>query len=156
FANELYCRIAVVQIEVPALRERRQDIAGLVDHFVTQFRVSFNTVVRGASPAAVELLANYPWPGNVRELQTCIGRAAALAQRELIQLDDLPDNVRADRVQEILPCSDEPDALISLGELERRYILRVLQILSGNKTLAAQTLGLDRKTLYRKLQQYEH
>jgi two-component system response regulator HydG len=97
---------------------------------------------------------SYAWPGNVRELQNCIERAVALTRFEQIVVDDLPDKVRTYKRTRVVIDSDDPSELLTVEELERRYILRVVERLGGNKSLAAQTLGLDRKTLYRKLQQY--
>jgi DNA-binding NtrC family response regulator len=155
FRTDLYYQIGLVQIEVPPLRARRQDIPVLTQHFVTQFSVVFRKPVQDIAPEAADKLRSYAWPGNVRELKTCIGRAVALARCHQIDLDDLPDRVRLHAPHELLPQSEDAHELIRLEELERRYILHALQLLSGNKSLAAQTLGLDRKTLYRKLQQYD-
>jgi two-component system response regulator HydG len=110
--------------------------------------------VKGLSKPAAEKLVNYAWPGNVRELQNCIERAVALTRFEELLLEDLPDKVQTYKRSQVVLDSGDPSELVSLDELERRYILRVLEALNGNKSLAAQTLGLDRKTLYRKLQQY--
>jgi two-component system response regulator HydG len=100
------------------------------------------------------MLLAYPWPGNVRELQNCIERAVALAAFDQIGPDDLPDRVRNYRGSHVLVTSEDPSELVPLEEVERRYILRVLEALGGNKTLAARTLRLDRKTLYRKLERW--
>ncbi len=110
--------------------------------------------VIGIAPAAAAMLLAYPWPGNVRELQNCIERAVALASFDQIGPDDLPDRVRNYRGSHVLVTSEDPSELVPLEEVERRYILRVLEALGGNKTLAARTLGLDRKTLYRKLERW--
>jgi len=96
----------------------------------------------------------YPWPGNVRELQNCIERAVALARAEVIGVEDLPDRIRAYQTSHVLVTSSDPTELLTLDEVERRYILRVLEMVGGNKTKAAQVLGLDRKTLHRKVEQY--
>jgi two-component system response regulator HydG len=110
--------------------------------------------VTGLSPAAAERLLAYPWPGNVRELQNCIERAVALACYEQIAVDDLPEKIRTWHRSHVLVAGDDPTELVPLEDVERRYILRVMESVGGNKTLAAQVLGVGRKTLYRKLEQY--
>jgi two-component system response regulator HydG len=96
----------------------------------------------------------YAWPGNVRELQNCIERAVALARYEEITPDDLPERVRNYRRAELVVLTDNPAELVSMEQLERRYILRVLEAVGGNKTAAARVLGFERKTLYRKLEHF--
>jgi two-component system response regulator HydG len=154
FREDLYYRINVIHIAVPPLRARGNDVLLLAQHFVTHFGKAFNKPARGISSAAAEKLVSYAWPGNVRELQNCIERAVALTRFEEIVIDDLPEKIRTYKRSHVVLDSDDPAELVTLDELERRYILRVLDRLGGNKSLTAQTLGLDRKTLYRKLQQY--
>jgi two-component system response regulator AtoC len=154
FREDLYYRINVIHIDVPPLRARGPDVLLLAQHFVLQFASTFGKQVKGLSKPAAEKLSAYAWPGNVRELQNCIERAVALTRFEEILLEDLPEKVQSYKRSQVVLDSGDPSELVSLDELERRYILRVLEALNGNKTLAAQTLGLDRKTLYRKLQQY--
>jgi two-component system response regulator HydG len=154
FREDLYYRINVIHIDVPPLRARGPDVLLLAQHFVLQFASTFGKQVKGLSKPAAEKLVNYAWPGNVRELQNCIERAVALTRFEELLLEDLPDKVQTYKRSQVVLDSGDPSELVSLDELERRYILRVLEALNGNKSLAAQTLGLDRKTLYRKLQQY--
>ena len=110
--------------------------------------------VRGLSPAVAERLLAYAWPGNVRELQNCMERAVALAGGERIGVDDLPERIRARRPPPPVVPGGDPEELVTLEEVERRYILRVMEAAGGHRTRAAQVLGLDRKTLYRKLAQY--
>jgi two-component system response regulator HydG len=110
--------------------------------------------VTGFSPAVAERLVSYSWPGNVRELQNCVARAVALTSFSEITVEDLPSRIRNYARAPILVDSDNPMELITMEEVERRYILRVLQATAGNKTLAAQILGMDRKTLYRKLERF--
>ena len=107
------------------------------------------------SADAERALLGYPWPGNVRELQNCIERAVVLARSDCITRDDLPEKVRAYRPEQPPPAAAvAPLELVALEEVERRYILRVLDAVHGNKSKAAQVLGLDRKTLYRRLERY--
>jgi two-component system response regulator HydG len=105
-------------------------------------------------PAVAERLLSYPWPGNVRELENCIERAVSLARSTELTIDDLPERVRTYRAESFLIAADEPAEILSLDELERRYIEHVVRLLNGNKSRAAQLLGLDRRTLYRRLEHY--
>jgi DNA-binding NtrC family response regulator len=153
--EDLYYRINVIQIDLPPLRERGTDILLLAQHFVEQFAVRSNKHVSGISNAASEKLLNYAWPGNVRELRNIIERAVVLTAYEKISVDDLPEKIRDYKASRFLVESEIPSELASIQEVERRYILHVLKTVGGNKTLAAKVLGLDRKTLYRKLQHYK-
>jgi DNA-binding NtrC family response regulator len=155
FREDLYYRINVLQIDLPPLRERGTDILLLARHFVDQFAVRANKHIAGISNAAAEKLLNYAWPGNVRELRNTIERAVVLTGYEKISVDDLPEKIRDYKASRFLVESDNPSELVPVEEVERRYILHVLKTVGGNKTLAARVLGLDRKTLYRKLQQYK-
>ena len=108
-----------------------------------------------APPAAVKLTA-YAWPGNVRELQNCMERAVTLARFDQVIVEDLPEKIRDYRASHVLVASDDPSELAPMEEVERRYVLRVLEAVSGNKAAAARILGIERKTLYRKLERWEH
>jgi two-component system response regulator HydG len=154
FREDLYFRINVVHVELPPLRARGGDVLLLARHFVDVHAARAGKRVTGLSPAAAEKVLAYAWPGNVRELQNCIERAVALTRYEQIAVDDLPEQVRAYRRSHVLIAGDDPSELVSLAEVERRYVLRVMEAAAGNKTLAAQTLGITRKTLYRKLEEY--
>jgi len=154
FREDLYFRINVIHVALPPLRARGGDVLLLAQHFLGQFAAQSGKHVTGISPAAAERLMSYAWPGNVRELQNCMERAVALTQFEAIAVDDLPEKIRGYRRSHVLVASDDPTELVPLEEVERRYILRVMEAVGGNKTLAAQTLGIGRKTLYRKLEQY--
>jgi DNA-binding NtrC family response regulator len=155
FREDLYYRINVIQIDLPPLRERGTDILLLAQHFVEQFAVRSNKHIAGISNSASEKLLNYTWPGNVRELRNTIERAVVLTGYEKISVDDLPEKIRDYKTSRFLVESDNPSELVPIQEVERRYILHVLKTVGGNKTLAARVLGLDRKTLYRKLQHYK-
>jgi DNA-binding NtrC family response regulator len=154
FREDLFFRINVVNITLPPLRVRGNDVLLLAQHFVTQFAAQTGKQVTGLSSAAAERLLVYNWPGNVREVQNCIERAVAVTQYEHITVDDLPEKIRAYQRSHVLLASDDPSELVPLEEIERRYILRVMESVGGNKTLAAQILGIGRKTLYRKIEQY--
>jgi len=155
FREDLYYRINVIQIDLPPLRERGTDILLLAQHFVEQFSIRSDKQIAGISNAASEKLLNYAWPGNIRELRNTIERAVVLTRYEKISVDDLPEKIRDYKTSNFLVGSDNPSELIPVQEVERRYILHVLKTVGGNKTLAARVLGLDRKTLYRKLQYYK-
>jgi DNA-binding NtrC family response regulator len=155
FREDLYYRINVIQIDLPPLRERGTDILLLARHFVEQFAIRSNKHITGISNTASEKLLNYTWPGNVRELRNTIERAVVLTGCEKISVDDLPEKIRDYKATRFLVESDNPSELVPIQEVERRYILHVLKTVGGNKTLAAKVLGLDRKTLYRKLQYYK-
>jgi two-component system response regulator HydG len=106
------------------------------------------------SSEAAERLLSYGWPGNVRELRNVIERAVAVARYETLTVEDLPEKIRNYRPNHLLVTSDDPSDMVPLEEVRRRYIERVLEATGGNRTRAAQILGLDRKTLYHKLERY--
>ena len=151
FREDLYYRINVVHIELPPLRSRAGDVLPLAQHFLRQFASRADKNILGIAPAAAEKLMAYTWPGNVRELQNCIERSVALARYDHIGVDDLPEKVRSYRSSHVLVAGDDPSELVPMEELERRYIVRVMETVGGNKTAAARILGLDRKRLYRML-----
>lgn len=155
FREDLYYRINVIQIDLPPLRDRGTDILLLAQHFIEQFAIRSDKQITGISNTASEKLLNYTWPGNVRELRNTIERAFALTAYEKISVDDLPEKISDYNASHFFVGSDKPSELVSVQEVERRYILHVLKTVGGNKTLAAKVLGLDRKTLYRKLQHYK-
>ncbi len=152
FREDLFYRINVVRIHVPPLRARGSDILLVAQHFLERYANQSHRAVVGMTGAAADRLLSYPWPGNVRELQNCIERAVALAQFDRIGVDDLPEKIRDYRAVRINIESNDPADLLPMEEVERRYILKVLEAVGGNKTLAAQVLGFDRRTLYRKLE----
>ncbi len=155
FREDLFFRINVIRLELPPLRARGSDMLLLAQRFVQRFAQKSGKRVQGISAPAADRLVNYPWPGNVRELANAIERAVALTSYEQITPEDLPQRVREHRKSHILVGGDDPSELVSMDEVERRYVLRVLEAVGGNKTLAARILGFDRKTLYRKLDRYE-
>lgn len=150
FREDLYYRINVIHIPLPPLRARGNDVLLLAQHMVRHYGTVFDKKVVGLSTAAAERLLAYEWPGNVRELGNCIERAVALAHFEEVQDEDLPDKIRAQQTRRSLSGTDLPE-LLTLEEIERRHVLRVLEACKGNRTDAAKMLDLDRKTLYRKL-----
>ena len=154
FREDLYYRIKVVHMPVPPLRERGGDILVLAQHFIDKFAARFNVSISGLSRSAAARLMQHDWPGNVRELENSIERAVALARFDKLGLADLPDTVKADDSPTSALQVHDPDHLPTMEEVERRYILHVLDVADGNKSAAADLLGLDRKTLYRKLRRY--
>jgi len=154
FREDLFYRINVIHLELPPLRGRGTDVLLLAQHLIAHFAKQGGKSVGGLSPAAAERLVNYAWPGNVRELQNCIERAVALAQYDEIVVEDLPEKIRTYRSSHVVVAGDDPSELGSMEEVERRYIVRVLESVGGNKSLAARILGFDRTTLYRKMDRY--
>jgi len=154
FREDLYYRINVIHVELPPLRARGADVLLLANHYLQHFAAQSQKDVRSLDPEAAEKLSAYAWPGNVRELANCMERAVALTRNESIGVADLPEKIRAYRTSHVLIAATDPSELVPMEEVEKRYILRVLEAVGGNKTLAAQVLGLDRKTLYRKLDRY--
>lgn len=153
FRQDLLYRLNVIEIEMPPLRVRGRDILALAQIFIDRFSGKSAGTLSLAPQTARKLLA-YPWPGNVRELRNCIEHAVALAETNPIAVVDLPGRIANFEDSHVIVASDNPEDLASLEEVERRYILRVLDAVGGNKTLAAKVLGLGRKTLYRKLDAY--
>ena len=151
FREDLFFRLDVLPVEVPTLRARGADVLLLAQHFAQNLAVRSGRPALGISRSAAEKLSDYPWPGNVRELENAIERAAALAEHDHILAEDLPERIRTHRKTDLLLACDDPATLVPLEVVERRYVARVLEATAGNKTLAARILGVDRKTLYRKL-----
>ena len=154
FREDLYYRVNVIHIGLPPLRARGGDVLVLAQQFVQRFATAARRGVRGLSPAAAERLVAYAWPGNVRELANAMESAVALARFEEIAVEDLPERIRNYKRSHVLVTSDDPSELVPLEEVERRYILRVLEAVGGQRSAAARTLGMDRKTLYRKLDRW--
>jgi two-component system response regulator AtoC len=150
FREDLYYRINVIHIPLPPLRARGGDVLLLAQHMLKHYAAVFDKKVIGLAAAAAERMMTYDWPGNVRELGNCLERAVALARFEEIQVEDLPEKIRSSRHRLSLSGTELPE-LLTLEEIERRHVLRVLEACNSNRTDAAKMLGLDRKTLYRKL-----
>jgi DNA-binding NtrC family response regulator len=151
FREDLYYRLKVIDIELPPLRERREDIPLLVQHFMNNFDKERKKKVTGVSEEALKILMNYSWPGNVRELENVIQRAMTLCQHEVILPEDLPAPMLQEADEN--PIEKGLREKYTLDQLEKEYIRKVLIEVGGNKSRAAERLGLDRKTLYRKLEE---
>ncbi|MGI9470686.1 MAG: sigma-54-dependent transcriptional regulator [Rubripirellula sp.] len=151
FRQDLFYRINVIQLHLPPLRSRGSDVLTIAGHFVEHFAKRSEKNVEGITEPAAEKLLAYRWPGNVRELRNVIERAVALTRFDSITVDDLPDKIRDHRGGTVFIGGEDPTELARLDEVERRYIEHVLKAVNQNRTQAARILGLDRKTLYRKL-----
>jgi two-component system response regulator HydG len=151
FREDLYHRINVVQIALPPLRARPSDLRGLTAHIIQKLAAKTGGPIATLGDGVARKLIAYDWPGNVRELQNCIERAMALGNSNVIALEDLPAKIRDHDETQSVTATGRPDELITLEEVERRYIRQVLAATSNNKTDAARILGIDRSSLYRRL-----
>lgn len=154
FREDLLYRIDVVRLQMPPLRMRGRDVLLLAQAFVERYATQFERRVTGIEPAVAEHLLRYDWPGNVRELENCMERAVALTRDARIGPADLPAKIREHHDRSVMVATDDPDDLPSLEQLERRYIRRVLELVGGNKSQAARILGIERRTLYRRLEKH--
>jgi transcriptional regulator with PAS, ATPase and Fis domain len=149
FREDLMYRINVIEVCVPPLRERPDDLVPLVRHFLNKHGALLGGSDRSVSSEAMDVLCRHQWPGNVRELENVIERALVLGDGSVVALDDLPE-----RLREQPPLDSRFVKGQRLADMEREHIARTLHAVSGNKAAAARALGLDRKTLYRKLTQH--
>jgi two-component system response regulator HydG len=154
FREDLYWRVNVIHLHVPPLRTRAFDIPLLVEHFLTKIAKKQNAVPREIAPEALALLTAYSWQGNVRELENTIERAVALARGAVLSVEDLSARIRDASGQTSAILAAAKSKRMTLAQLEQSYILEILREAGGNKSRAAEILGLDRKTLYRKLDEY--
>lgn len=149
FRRDLFYRLRVVEIVVPPLRDRPEDLAALAHVLLERVAGQLHRPIVGYTPAALELILRYPWPGNVRELENAVESACAMSMSEVIDVHDLPDHIRRHRTLAI-----KSDEIRPLRDVERDYILAVLARNQGNKTVTAQQLGIGLATLRRKLKIY--
>jgi DNA-binding NtrC family response regulator len=150
FRRDLFYRLNVYPIKLPPLRERHEDIPLLATHFLEIYKKRSNKSITGITKKALAWLRRYDWPGNVRELENAIERAVIVAQGRMIGIDDLPHAVRGAETSKAI----EIEVGATVDEVEKRMILQTLAYTRGDRTRAAQMLGIGRKTLYRKLQRY--
>ncbi len=160
FREDLYYRIKVVTIHLPALRERTEDIAPLAEYFLKRYRRESGKPVTSISDSAMRLLVSYPWPGNIRELENVIERAVVLSNQPVLTEDDLPVEIRHGATQDVFHGSSKNEPFLvaetpPLEEVKKRYVLRVLGLCKGNVSQAARTLNIDRRSLYRMLVRYK-
>ncbi len=149
FREDLFDRLNVIMITLPPLRERKEDVPLLASHFLQKFSEENHKSISHISPEAIEILLQYSWPGNVRELQHTIERAVIFSTHPIILPEDLPIKMPEEVKGLEIPM---PEKTLSLKELEKRYVLKVLQETGGNKKKASEILGIDRATLYRILE----
>ena len=155
FREDLYYRLNVVSLEIPSLRERRDDIPLLAQHFLKMFAAKNRKEIKGFTPRAMDQLIRYDWPGNVRELMNAVERGVVLALAEYLDNEDLTIIQSPSQwPTEILPVIDDIDNDMTLEQVEKDTILRTLENTSGNKSMAARRLGITRKTLHKKLKKY--
>ena len=150
FREDLYYRLNVIEIRMPPLRDRRDDIPLLADSFLRRCAEASHKEIKGIGETALALMVDYAWPGNVRELENVIERAVTLARSDKVLPEDLPAAIQGARGDRRI-IDEAVERSLSLEEIEKEYIVRVLEKTGGNKYHAAQVLGIDRKTLYRKL-----
>ncbi|MBI5814495.1 MAG: sigma-54-dependent Fis family transcriptional regulator [Nitrospinae bacterium] len=160
FREDLFYRLNVIAIDVPPLRERRQDIPTLAYHFLERYATETGRSIRAFTDEALAMMSNYPWPGNVRELQNVVERAVALTRDEVIDEEDLPENVRGPAAFSDLPDPEPGDTGViplrmAKGAWEKSYIERTLRKFGGNITHAADALELARKNLQEKIKAYD-
>jgi two-component system response regulator HydG len=153
FREDLFWRINVLHLDVPPLRERAADIPLIVERFLADVGQRTGGPPARLAPAALAALVEFHWPGNVRQLLNSLERAVAFADGPRVDVDDLPDDVRSARRSAAI-VRRAADREATLAELERDYILEVLARAGGNKTRAAEILGIPRRTLYRRLEEY--
>lgn len=154
FRDDLFYRLNVIRIALPPLRSRGNDVLLMAEQFLREYATLSGKAVRGFTPAVARKLLSYPWPGNVRELRNCIEHAVAMTRFDKLVPEDLPEKIAGHTEDHLVVMSRDPMDLVSMDELERRYIAHVLSAVNGNKTSAAHILGMDRKTLYRKMTKY--
>ncbi|MDO9116654.1 MAG: sigma-54 dependent transcriptional regulator [Nitrospira sp.] len=156
FRDDLFYRLNVVRITLPSLVDRKEDIPMLAHHFLQKYVGGTPSGVRGFLPDTMALLKEYRWPGNVRELENAVERAVSLSHGPLVTPDDLPESIRtAAQVDAKAPAAPEGDEVcLTLEEVEKRHLIRVLKEMKGNKVKAAKILGIDRRTLYRMAERF--
>ena len=146
FREDLYYRLSMVEIQLPRLQDRREDLPLLERFFIEHFAEQYSKNIKGITPRAQIVLARYPWPGNLRELKSILGSACMMADGEMVDVHDLPERIR---VRSAETKDEDCGELLTLAEVERRHVLRVLDHVGGNKVQAAKILGINRATVYR-------
>ena len=160
FREDLYYRLDVVNIKLPSLKERESDIVMLSSHFITEFATRNNKNVVGITPEAIDILQSYNWPGNVRELRNTIEKMVVLSKTETLNVNDIPANIKeyfSTTQHSALPTNKTEtfSSTESLAETEKRKIVATIKAAKGNLSDAANTLGISRRTLYRKLHNWK-
>jgi len=161
FREDLYFRLNVLPIHIPPLRERREDIPLLVDHFVSLSKTKFHKEIERFSDDAINLLINYSWPGNIRELENVVQRAIILSKERVIQEWSLPPEIRKqkketffdmDKLEMDLPLNEKVEMIVA--DVEKKFITQALDKVSWKREEAASLLGISLKTLYNKMNKY--
>jgi len=154
FRDDLYFRLRVLEIHLPPLRERKNDLPLLAQTFVKEFATENEKTVRGIAPEAMKLMLDYNWPGNVRELRTAMEHAVVLTRGETIQVRDLPMNLRSGQGESLTADGDVELGDLTVKEAEKQIIIKALKENHGNRSLAAKQIGMSRRTMHRKLHVY--
>lgn len=152
FRDDLFYRLKQVMIRLPSLRERREDIPLLVEHFIAEANTRHGKKVQGIAPEALRRLSNHQWQGNVRELRSTVDSMVVLADHEQLDVNDLPENVRGPT--DIVLAGGFSTAGLSMNDMEKLHIMNTLKMTGGNREKAAKVLGIGARTLYRKLKEY--
>ncbi len=147
FREDLYYRLAMVEIPLPRLMDRREDLPLLERHFLGKFAAEYKKPVAGITRRAQTRMAIYPWPGNIRELENVIGNACMMLDGTVIDIGDLPEPVRGQSGD----VAEQDEILMSVAEVQKRHVMRVLEHVGGNKSQAAEILGISRATIYQLL-----
>ena len=153
FREDLFYRLNVVTIEVPPLRERPEDIPLLVEHFLTQSAQSMGKAVTGVAPTCMKLLKSFDWPGNVRQLENTIERAVMFCKGKQVTIPDLGPELQDHREELKAPCPNDFDIHCHVRETERECLSRALRQTAGNRSQAAELLGISRKRLWEKMKE---
>ena len=151
FRKDLYYRLDVIRIYLPPLRSRKEDIPLLLNHFLSIYNSNLNKRIKGITDRAMEFLKDYQWPGNVRELENFIHRTVVLGEKHIISQFDLPSYIKHQSANEF----ENVEFINTLAELEKEHIVKVLKYVGGNRSVAAELLGIHRSGLYSKIQRYQ-
>ena len=154
FREDLYYRLNVIHLDIPPLRERGNDVLLLADYYIKIFAKNYDKDIKGFTKPVIKRMLEYPWQGNIRELKNAIERAVALTNFDNITLDDFPDKIRSYDYSAAGNTHVVYNELITLEEVQKRHIMHILSNSENNLSKAAQILGINRTTLYRKMEQY--
>jgi DNA-binding NtrC family response regulator len=153
FRDDLYYRLSMVELKVPRLADRKEDISLLVRHFLDYFNEQYGKNIRGLTPRAQAVLARYSWPGNVREVENVLGAACMMTQDSIIDVRDLRETLRNPQSSSV---GEDGEAIVPLADLERQHARSTLKRMHGNKVKTAEALGISRATLYRLLEEEDN
>jgi transcriptional regulator with PAS, ATPase and Fis domain len=153
FRDDLFYRLSMVELKVPRLADRKEDISLLVRHFLAYFNEQYGKNIRGLTPRAQAILARYSWPGNVREVENVLGAACMMTQDSIIDVRDLRESLRNPQSSGV---AEDGEAIVPLADLERQHARATLKRMHGNKVKTAEALGISRATLYRLLEEEDN